>query len=185
MQKINYKLIGLFLGLIFSWGLLIINVISVTLPNNPFRLIFGNSKIYTALVPEGWGFFTKNPRDPVVFTFIWENGKWVRYEKENNSSMANLAGLKRDARYNGVVFESFFKQLQPKDWSAHQNVDVNGVINQPLKPKVVKLATDYPDFCGKSLLFVQTKVIPWAWSFNEHGSSGIISYTCQVNVECN
>ena len=54
-----------------------------------------------------------------------------------------------------------------------------------MSPETIKDNSKYPEFCGKTILFIRTTTIPWAWSAGTRGSSGLISNVSQIYVECN
>ena len=164
MGSVNFRIIVLLFFLILFWGLAILNIAIISLPNNPLRGIMGTKKSLVAVIPEGWGFFTRNPREDVLFTFIKKNNQWIPYDKQNNAAPENLFGLKRTARVNGLIYATYFKNISASDWKLYKNLDLDNLKSVAFAPKKVKNSSKYLDFCGETLLFVKTKTIPWAWS---------------------
>ena len=39
-----------------------------------------------AVTPQGWGFFTRDPREPTTRAYALYDGKWRRVDRENASS---------------------------------------------------------------------------------------------------
>lgn len=61
---------------------------------NPFSLEYGTSYAMTKMLPQGWGFFTRDPREP-IHRFYNCNGDQLTEIGLNNSSIKALGGASR------------------------------------------------------------------------------------------
>ena len=86
----SYRRLGLVsAGLILGWLVVAIYVLDASLPFNPIRLPFEQALQLRRIVPEGWAFFTRDPREPQPLPFsrgpdrrwrsasLGPNGRWV------------------------------------------------------------------------------------------------------------
>ncbi len=66
------------IALAMAWSVLILYAVHVELPVNALDLPFESSlkPPLQALVPQGWGFFTRDPREPRLLPFRREAGVW-------------------------------------------------------------------------------------------------------------
>ncbi len=148
------------------WALLIIFLFLQSIPSNPLSMyIPENGKINKVLLPQGWAFFTRNPREDRVMFYTYENDEWSDlYFLKQNSKHSNLFGLNRKARAQqielGLLISNTLKSSSWRDTTAGTNI--NNIL--PLKePLIVVNESINPTICGETLL-IKEEVIPWAWS---------------------
>jgi len=111
------------------------------------------------LFPEGWGYFTRNPREPVLQLYRLDG----QYEPVlvPNFSKRSLFGLRRDGRKVGGEIDFVLKQVPAKAWlitrkrvSFQVSPDSMVVIHNPIEG---------PTLCGDYLIQLQDR-LPWAWA---------------------
>ncbi len=145
------------------WLLLLAYSIDAALPFNPFTLALAQKVRIQAFVPQGWKFFTKNPRDERIDVLAKDdNGRWRSILLGHNASAANLFGIRRNSRAQGVEFGLIASSLGKNRWiSCSQRVDV--CMNAAPVAATVKNISPGPTLCGEVVLVKQPPV-PWAWS---------------------
>src|SRR5256885_14361051 len=101
-----------FVGAVFGWSTVFCYSIHVRLPFNPIRLPFESKLPIIAIVPQGWGFFTREPREPSVEVFT-QNGHPLI---DSNASPSNYFGLSRRTRALGVELGLILSQVREDQW---------------------------------------------------------------------
>src|SRR2546430_6748153 len=69
---------GVVIALAIAWSLLVLYAVHIELPANALDLPFEGSikPPLQAVVPEGWGFFTRDPREARLLPYVREAGAW-------------------------------------------------------------------------------------------------------------
>jgi antimicrobial peptide system SdpA family protein len=125
--------------------------------------------VYSVL-PQGWAFFTRNPRESQVLLYRIKNNNIYRLN-QRHSSFDNVCGLKRnctklfsevqliqtkipDSIYSSIQFNYLY--MNDKEF----NIDNMGLNKIDLKNDF-----KFPILKGEYLLVFQ-EIIPWAWLSN-------------------
>jgi antimicrobial peptide system SdpA family protein len=151
----NYKNV-----LTFIWTLLAILIFFSSLKSQ----IVLNEDIkntITIIFPEGWGFFTKNPRDLAMEIYKIENGKLKLLDGTNGSS-TNLYGLSRSARLIGYETSTAVSEIDSKQWTNCKTRNIKDNIN--IKTYVIKKRNYFNHLKAGVYLVKAFKPIPFAWS---------------------
>jgi len=111
LKKKNMKIYLIFLLNISIIGTMIVGIFSVYAGANPFTLRYKNAHTISKLIPEGWGFFTRNPREPIYRFYECQDGKLEEINL-NNNSLNSLAGLSRINRRGNLELQRM-KHLVP------------------------------------------------------------------------
>lgn len=136
-----------------------------------FLILFSNNSTYPILnyntqktmfylFPQGWGFFTKDPKEVTIDVYQLE-GKALKLISMNNFSAQNLFGFSRKARYVGYEFGKL-EQSIPK--TAYKNeIGSIGKI-YPNKSTIIKIPF-IPKFypLNKEYIVYQYKIVPFEW----------------------
>lgn len=155
---IRVSILGIFASFLFC-------VFQTYLPFNPLSLSKDSQFIIKALCPEGWGFFTKNPKDSDFFVYKRIHNKWENILLVPNSSISNFIGLKRDARAQGSEYALLCKDIDLKKWlDCNEGVNIFSCIesNLNVRPIIVKNIVPSPSIEGE-VWIVSKPMIPWAW----------------------
>jgi antimicrobial peptide system SdpA family protein len=135
-----------------------------------------------ALTPQGWAFFTRDPRE------AWEHAFLVEGDQLKPADIADHRGLpwrgvRRGIRNRGIVLMSVIQAVPRDGWME---------CNQPLtacyrsfsaKPGHLQLtANDDTGLCGRVLL-QQKKTLPWAWR-RSYRRTQLPSRVAIVDVAC-
>lgn len=171
---------------ILGWIALFIYVLVASLPFNPARVGLVSTKdlqFSRIMLPEGFGFFTRNAREPYVLLY-----EQVDEELEcisvRNSSYLNMFGLLRKSRALYIEAGAIFSSLPDSLWTRTVGIPINKFDLFELQPYSVQNLAPTPILCGEYLLR-QVEPVPWAWAstFDENGS-GMPSEVIRVNIIC-
>jgi antimicrobial peptide system SdpA family protein len=164
------------------WTLLFGYSIHAALPFNPVNLPLVKTLRVRIFMPQGWKFFTRNPREEQIKALSKDSeGKWQSALIGANASVANLFGLRRNSRAQGIELGLIVTSLKKNQWveckdrldiCAEKTCNVGHVAN----------TSPNPTFCGEAVLIKQSPV-PWAWSRAKRPV--IMPSKCvRVNVSC-
>lgn len=165
------------LGPALFWGIFAVYAIHDALPANPIRLPFEGAVNVRAIAPQGWAFFTRDPREPDIEVFSADDG-WRRLLEPNNGAYA-LWGASRKAR--GQRLELGMLSTEISRWTRCRGVP-QACLDRA--PTTQRLANTYPipTLCGE-LGFVKAPPVPWAWSGSGE-SIHMPSKISRVRVTC-
>jgi len=118
------------------------------------------------VVPQGWAFFTKNPRENQVLIYKIENGYAVDCNFKHNNYQY-LFGLNRTCTKVSTEIEFIKSKINSDLWSSTRwNYQSNRPIYSiPKGVKQTRMTSKFsdPEIIGSYLLVLQEPV-PWAWS---------------------
>jgi antimicrobial peptide system SdpA family protein len=139
----------------------------VAQPDLPFTPVRGSisDAVYSRVwAPQGWSFFTKSPRDPEVFVFQQGGaGTWRAIDRTPYGKVANVFGLSRRARAQGVELGLLLEGIPPAAWlSCDQGRRSCFDATSALTFAPVRNRSPIPSICGRILL-VSQRPLPWAW----------------------
>lgn len=133
------------------------------LPHNPIRLPFAERLEITVLVPQGWKFFTRDPREERILVFRRDSGaKWRSASLGRIAEPAHLFGISRTPRAQGVELGLLVVRMSAHDWQACSLRPEECLGSAPLARSLRNLSPN-PTLCGEVGIALQ-KPIPWAWS---------------------
>lgn len=173
------------LVLLALWTIFAAYVADAGLPPNIVDLP-GESRVRQGvieLVPEGWSFFTRNPResDFAIYGLDDELGAWRSITLGPAGEARNLFGLSRRYRAQGLDFGSLAELVPASAW---QVCDLGpAACLAGLEPYVVERGPAPGQMlCGPIGLAMQEPV-PWAWS---HSTPATVmpSRLVRLEVKC-
>ncbi|MBT8317779.1 MAG: SdpA family antimicrobial peptide system protein [Lutibacter sp.] len=148
-----------FFILIF-WSAILINIFMASFPI-PSNKSFLNKTIIFSVIPQGWGFFTRNPREELITVYKSHNDSLVKIT-EQNSSLSSFLGISRKSRLHNIELGTILSKIDENMW-------VKGKPNE-LKFDNIKYDTIMSSFYPKNMIgeyfIVKQERIPWAWSKN-------------------
>jgi antimicrobial peptide system SdpA family protein len=149
------------LGLLIAAACLAAYAIHGSLPHNPIDLPFEEQLSTRAWAPEGWKFFTRNPREERPVLFVQRSGRWRRAETGPASRPRYLFGLDRAGRVQGLELGLIFEQIPRGAW---RECDENPLacISSSAAAIPITNRSPKPTLCGSAGLALQ-KPIPWSW----------------------
>lgn len=172
---------------IISFWIFVIGIVAGTyLPHNPFTPT-GKTKIYLkSILPEGWGFFTRDPQEPAYYLFSKIDGKWQSVLRSPNAASDNLLGLQRNSRAQGYEYGRFLSQISTDSavWGKCKNLTLSECLNQneDFKSVEVKNVIENPTLCG-DIWVVMRRPIPWAW-YKDKKNINMPMRFIRINVIC-
>lgn len=143
--------------------LFLISIISA-LPQNPLSLKKKNDVIISQILPQGWGFFSKSPREEYLSVYGANSELSPNWP---NMKMSNLFGINRFGRAQGTEIGLFFGELQEEDFKKCSKT-INECIEEMKEIKPVEIINYTPKktLCGEQYITLH-EPMPWAWSSSE------------------
>src|SRR5260370_35793078 len=122
---------GVALMLAITWSVLTLYAVHIELPVNALDLPLESSikSNLQALIPEGWGFFTRDPREARLLPFIRQAGAWRTANEGPNGEAWNAFGFNRAARGRGGEMGLPELTLPPDAWKGC-NAEIPGCLHK-------------------------------------------------------
>jgi antimicrobial peptide system SdpA family protein len=138
-------------------------VLVISVPEGPATTgLHGNAKwMATFLAPQGWSFFTRNPREPVIYVFR-EEGPELKIDRVQGFSWSLGFGLKRKIRSRGSEIESIAINVKDEFWKKCREPLATCIHVFTKEPKI-KNNYSNPIFCGK-LIMQKVERTPLSWA---------------------
>lgn len=164
---ISFVLFSLF------WLALIVYTLISFIPETPIKINKSYSKI-KYYVPQGWGFFTKEPRSNLVYVYKYDENNNLKLFQHPNSSPRYFFGLKKISRAIGLEYGRIINDINPH-WEDFVGEDKLVYYAENTRFYTYKNMDRYPRLKG-DFVFVAYEPIPWAWStsFDRNNRKGKI-----------
>lgn len=153
--------------IILLWGLLFYLFGLAHLEFSSTAMSFDVKKNLNFLLPQGWGFFTKNPQE--VYVLVYEISDYVDRPLRNltiqNTAKENLYGLSRNSRFVGYEISKILGNVPREAWG-----NGTGLVKDYLSDTTFFIKIDQPLFTfdlEKEYILVQYKPVPYAWATND------------------
>lgn len=144
-----------------TWGFWISLVYMLLIATyNPiviFNYDFKKNFVFT--FPQGWGFFTRNPREVMVDVYK-EEGSKLELVSILNSSWKNYLGFSRNSRVVGFEMSEILKSIPHSAWRNGRG----SLVVPEMAPDTMKLSKRLMFFPSGIYVFYQNKIVPFAWS---------------------
>ncbi|HFU7090022.1 TPA: SdpA family antimicrobial peptide system protein [Bacillus cereus] len=171
------------LGLVFLiifvlWVFVLFYSIIVALPSNPFSVNLSSQKIIRQVFPQGWGFYSKSPREETlnIYNLSNENNPiaWP------NNKVENIFGIYRYGRSQGIELGLIVYNLPKSVKWKKCNGTGTSCVNDSDPEVPVNNSTPSPTICGK-ILIAREEPIPWSYAKYTNKSK---SEVVKVDVKC-
>lgn len=150
-----------FLILVVLYALFALQIALVSVPFNPVSYL-ASVKSLRILVPEGWGFFTREPKEERIYLYkITEEGQ-LNLILPNYLSLKNFFGASRNRRMFNIELSRLTQQLEDSMWTYCEK-GLKNISLDRLKTHIVVNTVQHPQMEGTYLL-LRRRPIPWAWS---------------------
>lgn len=169
----TFLITTLFSIMLFSYA------IHAVLPANPVKLPYESKVSMIKWFPQGWGFFSKNPREDQFFAYNLKSGDSVFTFPNNRAE--NLFGLRRYGRTQGIEYGRIYAKLPVTAWEKCEE-NSKYCINSLKSSITVENDIPRPTLCGK-VGIVNKGIVPWAWSKNSRRIE-MPSKVMKVNIIC-
>lgn len=134
------------------------------------------ANVVRQVLPEGWSFFTKSPRDAFVVAYD-ENGDEAGTAPNVQPTWA--FGLNRTSRLGGIDIDRVMQKLDHAAWQRCElGVDL-AACTAKLKTQTVRTSDQAHSLCGDVTL---AKVQPTPWAFR--GTDSPIEEVAVVRIQC-
>jgi antimicrobial peptide system SdpA family protein len=156
-------LAGLALVLLAFWGGLFLYVVHSAMPYNPVALPFEQYFATRTWAPEGWGFFTRDPREERVSFFVRDaRGNWTSASLAPHARARNVFGLNRKSRAQGIEAGMLLTTIPESDWTTCRQSAEACLAAAPVVATMTNTSPQ-PTLCGEVGLLLR-KPLPWAWT---------------------
>jgi antimicrobial peptide system SdpA family protein len=161
-QTIPHGLRLLYFLLLVFWSAVFFLITVSSLPYNPSSIGPMAERDVKTTVPEGWGFFTRDPREPDIALYEQRQGVWQKAAHMPIARASNLFGIDRFPRAQSVEIGMILSDLdRPNAWRACDG-DLVTCLNAA--PKIaLRHRWKYPVLLG-TVAFVRQEPVPWAWA---------------------
>lgn len=153
-------------SIVIGWSVLVVLLMRAFMPDNPLRISRAVKENLTVLLPQGWVFFTRDPREPSDRLYL-RTTPCCRQVVQSNGDLANMFGLNRDSRALSVELGALISQVPASSWRQCRGDLETCIVKSEAPAAPVRNASTSRQLCGEVLVH-RSKPIPWAWSANEH-----------------
>jgi antimicrobial peptide system SdpA family protein len=153
---------GLVLLVALFWAAAVAYAIHPALPYNAVRLPFAAEMRRVVLAPQGWAFFTRDPREEKQTLFArGADRAWRSALLAPHARLANTLGLNRRSRSQGVEAAMLMEHAPDEAYVECREAPSACLLRLPAGVKV-RNASSHPTLCGAVAVVLQPPV-PWAW----------------------
>jgi antimicrobial peptide system SdpA family protein len=154
------------LPLLGFWSCIGICVVVCALSSNPIRLSSPVRAHLLAIAPEGWAFFTRDPREPRVNVLHRDShGRWCE-EDWQDAAWRNGLGLTRGGRILNLALSSAIGRVPMERWVPCQKDPL--ACAEKSKTLELKVRSAHPAEAylpvGEELVVYVAPPVPWSWS---------------------
>lgn len=144
------------------WGILFVYVALPSLPYNPIRPPRADLVKLHSIVPQGWAFFTRDPREARNLAFRRAGEGWVSALWAPHARPANAFGLNRASRAQGVELGLLLSEVSsPGLWVGCEAQPQDCLERAQIAARVRNISPK-PTLCG-TIGLARQPPIPWAW----------------------
>jgi antimicrobial peptide system SdpA family protein len=147
------------------WALFGFYIVHAQLPSNTLELP-GQETLRIQIqqvLPQGWAFFTKSPRDPQMVAWrLGDTGDWESSLYAPHAEPRNVFGLNRRSRAQPVEMALLVNSVPADKWQDCEHGDIPVCLAETT-PVPIDNPSPEPLFCGRVGISRQPPV-PWAWS---------------------
>jgi antimicrobial peptide system SdpA family protein len=182
--QVTRRIVAIRAVLVSIWAVAIFFVLSGVVPASPVSPSFKRRLALLAITPEGWGFFTRDPRELGLYLYratSRPNGD-LQLSPGKLTRSADWLGIGRYSRVQGIELASLVKQISATSWTACQE----GLQNCPqlLRTNATQVVNkmNVQSLCGEYVI-EQKKPVPWAWA---RGAKSVVmpSQATRIQVGC-
>ena len=124
-------------------------------------LSIDTKKTFQYIFPEGWGFFTKEPKEGLVDIYQVDKND-IKELSIKNTNLDNYIGLSRAARIKSYELSMIISNISANNWKDDKLYNFKKHISDTaydIKPK-----NNFQYFNKGEFLLVQRSPVPWAWA---------------------
>ena len=141
--------------------------------DNPVRLSYNNAQELYSILPQGWAFFTRNPKEEVLQLYKEDKSNLKLINNSASLSFKDVFGLKRDVRKKSAELAEIIKKIPSEKWETKKSSDkMKNLINLKISDTVINVFNN--KLLTGDYIIVRSRRKPWAWS----NSSITLPYRC-------
>ncbi len=148
--------------LVGFWTWFVLTVFFGAIPDSPMRLSKKNHMQLMSVIPEGWSFFTRNPREDHTFVYQRTEAGWEQLN-QRVASRHSWFGLNRRIRSQGVELGGLLARVAEEDWTRHDDPFAFDAVLDSIPRIEAPNSSHTETMCGE-LLIEKKAPVPWAWS---------------------
>lgn len=133
------------------------------------------------LLPEGFAFFTRNPRERDLYVYQRTDSTWTSAMLGPKSKPSNLFGFSRKSRMQSVETALLLSETTQEDWTDCETREEACFSELPVQDTVTNVQPA-PTACGV-VGFARREPVPWAWS-NRADSLTMPSTITKLKISC-
>lgn len=164
-----------------GWIVVCSAIMIFSMRGSPLRLPHKTFQNLMAVLPEGWAFFTRSPREEKLYIYE-KHGNHKKPVDMIASRSTYLFGWNREMRRRGREIGSLVDQLATRPLTECQTTLESCIKNIKTSKVLVVNKSVYPHFCG-SFIIVFKRQVPWAWAKLKKAKMPVryldLSITCQ------
>jgi antimicrobial peptide system SdpA family protein len=148
----------------------------------PIHMPFEKRVLSQSWLPQGWKFFTRNPREDVQFLFVRDSlGNWMPFGFGANTRPVNWFGISRKNRAQGVEIARLLQDIPKEAWMPTRGDPIEALEKCPLVV-TVENNSSRPTIRG-IIGVVEQPHVPWAW-FAKDAKVIMPSKVIKIEVKC-
>lgn len=160
MTLLRFSAVTFSLFWVFLLGLVLVN----SLPYNPLSLHNYTYEInLKLLLPEGWGFFTKSPKDHSIYILHKKGNRWQYNDLLPIANPANVFGWDRTPRALSTEMAYLVNKVEPELWQFCDEGIFACIQQEQTYVLVKKQAHLVRPILQDTMCFVTRIPVPWAW----------------------
>lgn len=164
-MKINKASIFSFVSAILIVILIMFKILAMNLGNNPLNTTRYGYISYTSLLPEGWAFFTKNSREPVIHLYKYSEEN-IRLVNLRNLSGEFYFGLSRHNRILNIQLGNILSTILEDsingfELNAYDENELGKIFKKYKYNDISYNKSQLPNFNGKYIVAIQ-QLLPWS-----------------------
>ena len=169
---------------ITCWCFIIFKVVVSSMPYNAFSGSQIEAYNFRNVLPEGWGFFTRNPREDNYYIYKKDiKGHYTVPAIYANNNFKNGFGVKRTSRIQSMELGVLIQRAEKYPWAdcPNGNSTCSAKIDTLTSIPILN-TTAQPTLCGEFLL-TQKETVPWAWG-KSYFDIDMPAKTIKINSIC-
>lgn len=135
--------------------------LSPVLPDSPLSYGTQPGTEVHAVLPQGWKFYTRDPREANNYVYQLVEGTWQNASIGPNARPAFLFGINRRGRAQGLEYGLLVTDVDPMAWEECEEHPFACLARLPAADTLANASPD-PTLCG-TIALVRQPLVPWAW----------------------
>jgi len=173
---------ALILGM--AWATIGLYIVHSQIPRNVLELPFERAlkPAIPFFAPEGWAFFTRDPREPRLLPFRRAaDGTWANAHAGPHADIRNVFGLDRISRAQGVEIGLLLGEFADTAWQSCSDAPTLCLGDLPRTLSITN-RSPAPTLCG-DIGLVRQEPVPWAWA-SVQGETTMPSMVVRLDIRC-